>query len=108
MREIERKYEVAADFRVPAGELPDGVVLGEPAEYTLTATYYDTPDLRLARDHVTLRRRTGGKDDGWRESRGIVVRPGQVETAQVNGQSVTRLSAAPGITISVRERPPCS
>ncbi|HEX6755914.1 MAG TPA: CYTH and CHAD domain-containing protein [Mycobacteriales bacterium] len=71
MREIERKYEVPADFRVPAGELPDGVVLGEPAEHTLTATYYDTPDLRLARDRVTLRRRTGGKDDGWHVKRPV-------------------------------------
>ena len=32
---------------------------------TLTATYYDTGDLRLARSRVTLRRREGGGDDGW-------------------------------------------
>ena len=31
----------------------------------LEATYYDTPDLRLARHGATLRRRTGGHDAGW-------------------------------------------
>ena len=29
------------------------------------ATYYDTPDLRLLAAGVTLRRRTGGVDEGW-------------------------------------------
>ncbi|THA47177.1 CYTH and CHAD domain-containing protein [Streptomyces sp. A1136] len=32
---------------------------------TLDAVYYDTPDLRLAADGLTLRRRTGGADEGW-------------------------------------------
>ena len=31
----------------------------------LVAVYYDTDDFRLARAHVTLRRRTGGTDSGW-------------------------------------------
>ncbi len=31
----------------------------------MTATYFDTPDLRLGRAGVTLRRRTGGSDAGW-------------------------------------------
>ena len=35
------------------------------APRTLTATYYDTGDLRLARSGATLRRREGGGDDGW-------------------------------------------
>lgn len=31
----------------------------------LDAVYYDTADLRLAADSVTLRRRSGGADEGW-------------------------------------------
>ncbi|MGS2587886.1 CYTH and CHAD domain-containing protein [Streptomyces hebeiensis] len=31
----------------------------------LDAVYYDTADLRLAADSVTLRRRRGGADEGW-------------------------------------------
>jgi CHAD domain-containing protein len=66
--EIERKYEVPADFAVPDG-IADGAALGDPAVHELTAVYYDTPDLRLARDRVALRRRTGGTDAGWHVKR---------------------------------------
>ena len=31
----------------------------------LEAVYYDTPNLRLLAEGVTLRRRTGGEDAGW-------------------------------------------
>lgn len=34
-------------------------------EYRLTATYFDTGDLRLAARGITLRRRLGGPDAGW-------------------------------------------
>lgn len=68
-REIERKYEGP-----PAGDdadLPDltdvsgvsGVIDKGVAE--LDATYYDTPDQRLAAASITLRHRTGGSDAGW-------------------------------------------
>ena len=43
----------------------DGLPLGIDGTILLAATYYDTFDLRLAKDKVTLRRRTGGKDAGW-------------------------------------------
>jgi CHAD domain-containing protein len=39
-------------------------VRAEPAE-ELDAVYYDTPDLRLLAHGCTLRRRTGGHDEGW-------------------------------------------
>jgi CHAD domain-containing protein len=39
-------------------------VLG-PDHRSLDTTYYDTPDLRLARAGVTLRRRADGEDAGW-------------------------------------------
>ncbi|GAA0796131.1 CYTH and CHAD domain-containing protein [Spirilliplanes yamanashiensis] len=58
--ESERKYDVPADFALPA---VDGT--GEPATHELEATYFDTPDLRLAAHRITLRRRTGGTDAGW-------------------------------------------
>lgn len=37
----------------------DGVSMVERAEKRLDATYYDTPDLRLAREGITLRHRSG-------------------------------------------------
>ncbi|MFF4354346.1 CHAD domain-containing protein [Streptomyces sp. NPDC001530] len=68
-REIERKYE-GPPADADAG-LPDltgvsgvsGVIDKGVAE--LDATYYDTPDQRLAAASLTLRRRTGGDDAGW-------------------------------------------
>lgn len=72
VREVERKYETA-----PGGGPPDPAVLGavagipgvagleEPATVTLDALYYDTADRRLSAHGVTLRRRTGGDDEGW-------------------------------------------
>ncbi|MGW2282194.1 CYTH and CHAD domain-containing protein [Streptomyces sp. NPDC001770] len=65
-REIERKYETAPGTRLPdltgvagtAVSVPRGVV-------ELDAVYYDTEDFRLAAGSVTLRRRTGGDEEGW-------------------------------------------
>ncbi|MEN3305569.1 MAG: hypothetical protein V7603_1771 [Micromonosporaceae bacterium] len=61
MLEEERKYEVDPRFAVPdlSDCLPDGgqVVAREP-KY-LRATYYDTADLRLARNGASLRFRRG-------------------------------------------------
>ncbi|MGW8456661.1 CYTH and CHAD domain-containing protein [Streptomyces niveus] len=79
-REIERKYELPVR---PAGGdegslprdghalLPDltkvravsAVTTGGVTE--LDAVYHDTSDLRLTADSLTLRRRTGGADEGW-------------------------------------------
>ncbi len=64
MIEIERKYEVEPDFVVPPLDRP-GRSAADAPPVALTATYYDTPDLRLARARTTLRRRTGGADAGW-------------------------------------------
>lgn len=65
-REVERTYEVPPGAVVPA--LVDIRGVGSVAEtvvHMLTATYFDTPDLRLADRQITLRRRTGGEDAGW-------------------------------------------
>ena len=67
MARVHREREVKLDC--PAGfAVPDLSGVGEvraDEALSLEASYYDTPDLRLARWGVTLRRRTGGTDDGW-------------------------------------------
>ena len=58
--ETERKYDVPAGFSLP--NLPGAA---EANAFDLDATYFDTEDLRLARNQRTLRRRSGGSDAGW-------------------------------------------
>ncbi|WP_017626901.1 CYTH and CHAD domain-containing protein [Nocardiopsis chromatogenes] len=62
--EIETTFEVGAGFSLPrpADLAPGGV---DEQRYRLTATYFDTEDLRLAARGITLRRRLGGPDAGW-------------------------------------------
>ena len=64
--EVERKFDVDSTFVLPdlAG-VGGTVAVDDPVEHHLEAVYHDTPDLRLARARVTLRRRTGGSDAGW-------------------------------------------
>lgn len=66
-REIECKLEVPKGFRVPrlVGSVAAVATVAPQPVLRLEAEYYDTADLRLARSHITLRRRTGGIDDGW-------------------------------------------
>lgn len=66
-REIERKYEATGDdVRLPDLTKAAGVTsVVDKGVAELDAVYYDTPDLRLAADSLTLRRRTGGDDAGW-------------------------------------------
>ena len=63
--EVESKFEVTADVPTPAADDFAPLVADAPVEHELSATYYDTPDLTLTRHKVTLRRRTGGSDEGW-------------------------------------------
>ncbi|MYR93427.1 MULTISPECIES: CYTH and CHAD domain-containing protein [unclassified Streptomyces] len=65
-REIERKYEATDATRLPDLSRVAGV--GRVVERGVTeldAVYHDTADLRLAAGSLTLRRRTGGADEGW-------------------------------------------
>jgi CHAD domain-containing protein len=64
--EIERKYDVGEEAELPdLSGVPGVSSVSEPEEHELAADYFDTPDLRLAAAGVTLRRRTGGDDEGW-------------------------------------------
>jgi CHAD domain-containing protein len=64
--ETERKYDPGQTARVPVFAGIAGVEQsGEPTEMFLEAVYYDTAELELASRGVTLRRRTGGTDQGW-------------------------------------------
>ncbi|MFC5805877.1 CYTH and CHAD domain-containing protein [Streptomyces formicae] len=65
-REIERKYEAGTDTELPdlTGVPGVGDIVGKGVA-ELDAVYHDTTGLRLAADGITLRRRTGGGDEGW-------------------------------------------
>ncbi|MGI5205239.1 CHAD domain-containing protein [Spirillospora sp. CA-108201] len=64
--EIEQKYDAPAGFVLPDLDGLTGVAsVGEPEVRELHATYFDTADLRLAANKITLRRRRGGPDAGW-------------------------------------------
>ncbi|MGY2083546.1 CYTH domain-containing protein [Blastococcus sp. SYSU DS0539] len=64
--EVERKFDVDAAFVLPALDVVPGVAAADaPRTHELEAVYHDTADLRLVRGRVTLRRRTGGPDEGW-------------------------------------------
>lgn len=59
MLEEERKYQVDTRFTVPDLPVPSGGRVIAMSPVTLTATYLDTADLRLARSGASLRHRKG-------------------------------------------------
>jgi inorganic triphosphatase YgiF len=63
--EIEQKFDVDTGFERPSFDGLDGVSADPPVLLLLSATYFDTTDGRLAASKITLRRRTGGTDEGW-------------------------------------------
>ncbi|GAC69476.1 CYTH and CHAD domain-containing protein [Gordonia soli] len=64
--EVELKFDVDAGHPAPdLRVLPGVVATSEPETFALDATYFDTENLDLASNRVTLRRRTGGTDEGW-------------------------------------------
>lgn len=65
-REIERKFDTEPGASLPDLSTVDGVAtVTEPSDTALEATYFDTADLSLIGHRTTLRRRTGGADEGW-------------------------------------------
>ena len=64
--ETEQKYDAAADFVLPDLSGLDGRAKATGRHrYYLSATYFDTEDLDLIKNRITLRRRVGGPDEGW-------------------------------------------
>jgi inorganic triphosphatase YgiF len=63
--EIEQKFDVETEFARPSFGGLAGISADAPVLYHLSATYYDTADQQLAASKITLRRRTGGTDEGW-------------------------------------------
>lgn len=65
-REVERKLRVHGLFDLPdlvERGVADRIVTDDA--FTLDAVYHDTSTLSLFRWGITLRRRTGGHDEGW-------------------------------------------
>ena len=64
--EVERTYAPGPDARLPElTGLPGVARVGRPRVDELQAVYYDTADFALTRAGLSLRRRTGGTDEGW-------------------------------------------
>jgi inorganic triphosphatase YgiF len=64
--EIEQKFDVETGFTLPdLTTVPGCQAVSAPVTHQLSATYYDTEGNRLAASKITLRRRTGGSDEGW-------------------------------------------
>src|SRR4051794_17138966 len=68
MLEVEAKFRVGPPFELPdlTGDRTGVAAVDGPQVASLNAVYWDTSDLRLAREGITLRYRTGeGDADGW-------------------------------------------
>lgn len=65
--EIERKYAVSEEADLPASAafLAHALALEAGETIEMRATYFDTPDAALGRQRVAVRKRLGGKDEGW-------------------------------------------
>jgi len=64
--EVERKFDVGESTVSPSFEGIAAVARVEKSPIqSLDAMYFDTPAHDLARNKITLRRRTGGPDAGW-------------------------------------------
>ena len=84
MLEVERKYDVGEGDDLPVLESLPGVDrMGPPEEESLDAVYFDTAGLTLASRGITLRRRTGGHDDGWHLKLPVAVGERQEFTARL-------------------------
>jgi inorganic triphosphatase YgiF len=64
--ETEQKYDADADFILPdLSGLEGRAKAAGRQRYYLSATYFDTEELDLIKNRITLRRRVGGPDEGW-------------------------------------------
>ncbi len=64
--EVERTFDVDSATALPTLLGVDGVTrVGQGVQVDLEAVYFDTTRLDLVRRGITVRRRTGGADEGW-------------------------------------------
>ncbi|MEO8750862.1 MAG: divalent cation tolerance protein CutA [Allobranchiibius sp.] len=64
--EIERKFSLEDEQQPPdPADWPAVSVVSGERRFHLVATYFDTDDVTLARQGITVRRRLGGTDAGW-------------------------------------------
>jgi len=64
--EVERKYSPSeSDALPPLASIPGVDRAGQPVNEMLDAVYFDTKALSLARQRITLCRRSAGPDPGW-------------------------------------------
>ena len=99
--ETERKFDVDSRTIFPNLATAEGVAsVDQPAELGLDAVYFDTSRYDLARHRVTLRRRTGGTDEGWhlklpacQDTRTEVREPLGAADSQVPAQLTARVRA---------------
>ena len=64
--ETEQKYDATPDFVLPDLSGLEGRAKATGRQrYYLSATYFDTENLDLIKNRITLRRRVGGPDEGW-------------------------------------------
>ena len=99
MRELEVKLSVDDPFVTPPlAEAETGIAgMQELPALDLRATYYDTPDLRLARYGITLRYRSGEDKSVWtlKLPLGSHSRAG-ARRAQLRGRRAARAAGGPG------------
>lgn len=104
--EIERKYEVSLDARVPDFAHSDWQ-LSAPKVFELDAQYFDTEDFLLARHRIAVRHRSGGIDAGWhikqRTPQGVQETewPDTPEMPTALTDTLVRLLGAPVATLTV-------
>lgn len=64
--EVERKFDVSEADELPdLTAIPNVASIGCTGDIALDAVYFDTAQLDLAAQRITLRRRSGGTDAGW-------------------------------------------
>ncbi|ADB29726.1 CHAD domain containing protein [Kribbella flavida DSM 17836] len=103
--EIETKYDVDEHAMLPAlHELPGVDRVEQPVELGLEAVYFDTAGLDLAANKVTLRRRTGGEDDGWHLK--LPAARGRLEIQHPLGRSVRNvpIQVVRAVRVHVRDK----
>lgn len=105
-REVESKYEAPTHGGLPdLCRLPGVASVDVAPAQKLEAAYFDTSDLTLLAAGITVRRRTGGEDDGWHVK--VPSPPGRHELHQPLGRAIKTVPASVRTLLlaHVRRRP---